>query len=205
MFELYGYTNGYQGNPDLKPEEAYGWDVGIDQQIWGNRVLGDVTYFNQRITDLITGSGQTSINMPGTSRINGVEVGLTVVPIDNLTIRGAYTYTNGEDSSGAELIRRAPNIASLSINYAFLDNKANVNFAIQYTGEQKDWAYDANWAKSVVTLDAYTLVNVAASYQMTEKAQIFGRVDNLFNQDYEQVYTYGSPGIAAYGGVKVTF
>lgn len=205
MFELYGYTNGYQGNPNLKPEEAYGWDVGLDQQIWGNRVLGDVTYFNQRITDLITGSGQTSINMPGTSTINGVEVGLTVVPLDNLSIRGAYTYTHGEDSSGAELIRRAPNIASLAINYAFLDNKANVNLSIQYTGEQKDWAYDANWNKSVVTLDSYTLVNLAASYQVTEKAQIYGRVENLLNQDYEQVYTYGSPGIAAYGGVKVTF
>ena len=205
MFELYGYTNGYQGNPDLKPEEAYGWDVGIDQQIWGNRVLGDVTYFNQRITDLITGSGQTSINMPGTSSIYGVEVGLTVVPLDNLSIRGAYTYTHGEDSTGAELIRRAPNIASVSVNYGFLDNKANVNLSVQYTGEQKDWAYDAMWNKSVVNLDPYTLVNLAASYQVTEKAQIYGRVENLLDEDYQQVYTYASPGIAAYGGVKVTF
>lgn len=205
LFELYGYTGTYHGNPDLKPEEARGWDVGLDQPLWSNRILANVTYFDQRITDLITGSGDSSKNMPGTSVINGVELGLTVMPLDNLTMRASWTWMDGTDAEGAELTRRPENSGSVSFNYAFLDNKANLNLTVIYVGEQKDDFYDANYNVSQVSLDPYTLVNLAGSYQLTEKAQIYARVENLLDQDYEEVYTYGSPGITAYGGFKVTF
>ena len=46
---------------------------------------------------------------------------------------------------------------------------------------------------------------MAGSYQVTEKAQLFARVENLLDQDYQEAYTYGTAGITAYGGVKVTF
>jgi len=205
-FELYGYTNTYRGNPDLKPEEATGWDVGVDQTLFAGMATADVTYFNQRITDLITGSGQTSVNMPGTSKVDGVEVGLSVTPIDPLTVRASYTYTDGRDSTGAELIRRPRNVASLDINYRFLDDRANVNLGIDYNGAQKDWVYNAFYTqRTVIDLDAYTLVNLAASYDVTETAQIYGRVNNLLNEDYYEVWGYGTEGISAYAGVKLTF
>lgn len=206
MFELYGYTNTYRGNPDLKPEQATGWDVGVDQELFGGTAVADVTYFNQRISDLITGSGQTSINMPGTSEIDGVEVGLTVTPIDPLTVRASYTYTDGRDSTGAELVRRPRNVASLDINYRFLDGRANVNLGIDYNGAQTDWVYNASYTqKTVIDLDAYTLVNLAASYDINPHTQIYGRVDNLLDEDYYEVWGYGTEGIAAYAGVKLTF
>lgn len=205
LFELYGYTGTYRGNPDLKPEEARGWDVGIDQPLWGNRIEANVTWFDQRITDLITGSGESSINLPGTSTINGLELGLTVRPIDDLTIRGAYTWMDGTDSDGVQLVRRPENSGSVSVNYAFLDQKANINLTVIAVGEQTDDFYDAFYNASKVTLDAYTLVNIAGSYQMTEKAQLFARVENLLDQDYQEAYTYGTAGITAYGGVKITF
>jgi vitamin B12 transporter len=100
MFELYGFTNTYRGNPGLKPERAEGWDAGFDQQIWGERVVLDATYFEQRISDLIVGSGQSSTNLPGTATARGVELGLSMTPVDDLTIRASYTYTDAEDSTG---------------------------------------------------------------------------------------------------------
>ncbi|WP_367198400.1 TonB-dependent receptor plug domain-containing protein [Amorphus sp. 3PC139-8] len=206
MFELYGYTNTYSGNPDLKPEEATGWDVGVDQQLFAGRAGVDVTYFNQRISDMITGSGQSSINLPGTSKIDGVEVGLSVNPIDPLTVRASYTYTDGHDATGAELVRRPRNVASLDINYRFLHDRANVNLNIDYTGVQKDWVYNQSYTQTyVVDLDAYTLVNLAASYDVNENAQIYGRVNNILNEDYYDVWGYGEEGISAYAGVKLTF
>ena len=206
MFELYGFTNTYQGNPDLTPEQATGWDVGVDQELFAGRAVADVTYFNQRISDLITGSGQSSVNLPGTSTIDGVEVGLTVTPIDPLTVRASYTYTDGRDATGAELIRQPRNVASLNVNYRFLDDRANVNLGIDYTGAQTDWVYDAFYTqRTEVELDAYTLVNLAASYDINANTQIYGRVDNLFDEDYYEVWGYGTEGISAYAGVKLTF
>jgi vitamin B12 transporter len=51
----------------------------------------------------------------------------------------------------------------------------------------------------------YLLVNLAGSYDLTKNLQVFGRVDNLFDRQYEEVAGYGTPGIGAYGGVKVSF
>lgn len=205
MFELYGYTQTYQGNPDLKPESATGWDVGIDQALWNGDVVVDATYFDMRIGDLITGSGMTSINLPGDSKINGVELGIAVSPLENLFVRASYTYTDGKDATGAELVRRPPHLASLDVNYVFLDGRANANLAIVYNGAQKDWYYDAFWGRHVVTLPAYTLVNVAGSYRLSDNAEVFGRIENLFDEQYQEVFSYGTPGRSAYAGLRLTF
>ncbi|HEY9348410.1 MAG TPA: TonB-dependent receptor, partial [Inquilinus sp.] len=205
LFELYGFTNTYRGNPDLKPEHAEGWDAGFDQEIWGDRVVLDATWFEQRISDLIVGSGQGSTNLPGTATARGVELGLSVTPVDDLTIRAAYTYTDAEDSTGAELVRRPRNIASLNVNYRFLEGAANVNLGVDYNGPQKDLAFDEVYNSSPVTLDGYTLVNLAASYQVSDGVQVYGRIDDLLDEDYEEVWTYGSLRRAGYLGMKVSF
>jgi vitamin B12 transporter len=205
LFELYGFTNTYRGNPDLKPEHAEGWDAGFDQEIWGDRVVLDATWFEQRISDLIVGTGQSSTNLPGTATARGVELGLSVTPVDDLTIRAAYTYTDAEDATGEELVRRPRNLASLNVNYRFLEGAANVNLGVDYNGPQKDLAFDEVFNSSPVTLDGYTLVNLAASYQVSDRVQVYGRIDNLLDEDYEEVWTYGALRRAGYLGMKVSF
>ena len=54
LSELYGSTPTYTGNPNLTPETSRGWDFGVEQGFLEDRVVADVTYFNNRITDLIT-------------------------------------------------------------------------------------------------------------------------------------------------------
>jgi vitamin B12 transporter len=58
---------------------------------------------------------------------------------------------------------------------------------------------------SVTSLDPYTVVNLAASYQLTDTFEIYGRIDNLFNKYYEEVWSYATPGRSAYVGVKMSF
>ncbi|WP_255448509.1 TonB-dependent siderophore receptor [Telmatospirillum sp. J64-1] len=205
LFELFGYTNTYRGNPDLKPEKGTGWDAGIDQAFWNDRAVLDATYFNQTIEDLIQGTGQTSANLPGRSKIWGTELGLTLRLLENLTARGAYTYSSGEDATGAELVRRPSHIASLNLDYRFLEDRAKLNLGIVYNGKQKDWAFDALWNRRVVELDAYTLVNLAGSYAISGNAEIHARVENLFDEHYQEVFSYGTPGRAGYVGINLAF
>jgi len=56
-----------------------------------------------------------------------------------------------------------------------------------------------------VTLDSYTLVGLTASCRIKEKFDVFCRVDNLFDEDYTQAYGYGTPGISAHFGTKISF
>ncbi|MFD1380012.1 TonB-dependent receptor plug domain-containing protein [Fodinicurvata halophila] len=205
LFELYGYTNTYRGNPDLEPEEARGWDVGFDQNFWNSRAMLDATYFEQRIDNLIQGTGESSINLSGETKVRGVELGLTAEVLENLTARASYTYTHGEDAAGEELVRRPKHLASLNLNYRFLEDRANLNLGVIYNGDQKDWAFNSDWTRRPVDMQDYVLVNLAASYRLNENAEIYGRVDNLLNEEYQEVYSYGTPGRAGYAGIRLRF
>ncbi|MEN3162075.1 TonB-dependent receptor [Tistrella mobilis] len=205
LFELYGYTNTYRGNPNLKPEEATGWDAGVEHSFLDGRLVVDLGWFRQDIKNLIQGNGPSSENLPGTSRINGVEASMTIRPLAWIDLRLAYTYTDGKDSHGEELVRRAPHIASADLMTRFLDDRARAGIAVIYNGEQKDWAYDASYARHPVTLDDYTLVNLTAAYDLTDTVEIFGRIDNLFDEEYQEVLGYGSRGRAGYAGLRMRF
>jgi vitamin B12 transporter len=52
---------------------------------------------------------------------------------------------------------------------------------------------------------SFGVVNVSASYEVTKQWQLFGRIDNLFNQQYEEVLFFGTPIRSIYGGLKLTY
>ena len=55
---------------------------------------------------------------------------------------------------------------------------------------------------------AYTKVDVALAYTLLQSErqtlELFGRVENLFDEDYEEAYGFASPGFAAFGGIRLT-
>src|SRR3546814_13557462 len=80
FFELFGFDpDSFVGNPDLKPERSEGWDVGLEQTFFGDRLTLDLTYFETNLEDEITTIYQaqtfvgTPINMAGESRRRGLE------------------------------------------------------------------------------------------------------------------------------------
>jgi len=214
LTELFGFFSNFVGNPNLKPENSTGWDAGVEQSFLDDRLIFDVTYFNNRIKDLISSAfdpvtgNTTPVNLSGTSKIQGVEVSATANVYEGLSLKAAYTYTDGENPDGDQLVRRPPNIASLNANHAFLTNEdghklANVNLNIAYNGEQKDNIFaGGTFEQSTRDLDPYWLVNLAASYEFLPGLAVIGRIENLLNQDYEEVYGYKSPGIGAYAGLR---
>ncbi|MCP6726244.1 TonB-dependent receptor, partial [Klebsiella pneumoniae] len=71
LFDLYGFTPTFRPNPALQPEFGRGWDIGVDKNFLDGCISIGASYFEQRIRDLITGAGNTSINLPGVSRTRG--------------------------------------------------------------------------------------------------------------------------------------
>jgi vitamin B12 transporter len=206
LFELFGYFPGYVPNPDLVPEQAVGWDAGFDQEFLDGRVVVNATYFDQRISDLIQDEGTTSVNLPGVSPVHGVELGLAARLTDALTVRAAYTWMHGVDANGEELLRRPANSGSINVNYGFLGGRANVDLGLVYKGAAKDLNFPPFPAASeIVTLPAYVLVNIAGSYQINDRTQLYARVDNVFDRHYEDVYLYGGTGRLAVAGIKVAY
>jgi vitamin B12 transporter len=203
VFELFGFTPTFTGNPDLTPEKSKGFDLGVEKTFFDGKVVGDITFFHNRIEDLIIGFGNTAFNQDGDTRITGLELSAKAEIVDGLDVAATYTWMTADDANGDQLVRRPRNAASLTVNYGFLEKKrANVNLGLVYNGQQYDVAFGPTRR---VVLDDYVLLNVAASYRVNDYVELYARGENLLNQDYQEVFSFGTPGIAGYGGVRVSF
>ncbi len=202
-FELFGSSANFTGNADLRPEENSTWDAGIEYYFESIDGYIDLTYFYSDVDNLIIGSGTTSVNQSSDSTIEGIELSAVLRPSNDFRINANYTYTDTNDGDGNELVRRAKHIASINSSYLFSDRKTQLTGGIQYNGKQDDFEFDAFFNRTQVTLDDYTLVNVALSHKASDSIELYARIDNLFDEEYEEVLTYGTPGINGTIGVSI--
>jgi len=210
-FELYGFVSGqYIGNPNLKPEKSEGWEVGIEQKLGDVASIG-ATYFDDRLKDEIftTFPPPTFTATPGNrttkSKQQGIEVTLSARPLPQLRIDAAYTWLDA-DENGAVEVRRAKHIGSFNATWSSADDRFSGTLTVRYNGKQQDVAFtDPSFVPVNVTLKDYVLVNLNAEYRLTGNVTLFARVENLFDQDYEEVFSYATPGTGAYAGVRVKF
>ncbi len=205
LFELFGFFGSFVGNPNLKPERLTGWDAGVEQKFLGGRATLDVTYFSNRITDLIQSTLLTAFNLPGTSRARGVEFAARWRILADLLVGGSYTWSNSEDASGQELVRRAKHIGSVFATYTFDEKRGQLHVNARLNGAQRDFAFDPFFNVERKRLAGYALVNATASYRVHDNVEIYARVENLLDRRYQQVFTFASPRFGAFAGVRVRF
>jgi vitamin B12 transporter len=203
LFELYSDY----GNPDLKEEESRGWDAGFEQPLIDGRLKFGATYFDMKYEDRIDYDFATSSynQLPGDTKTSGVEAFIKVLPKDDLEFLLNYTYTNTEDPEGEELVRRPKNKIYFNTRYRFME-KGVVNLDIIWADKRR--AVDSSkdvLGNAVEKLDSYTVVNLSAAYDVLAWLQVYGRIDNLFDEFYEEAWSYATPGISGYLGVRLKY
>jgi vitamin B12 transporter len=205
LFQLFGRFPGFTPNPNLKSEQSFGWDVGIEKTFWGRRATVDVTYFSSRLTDRIVVTQQTARNDIGVTDVQGIEVAAKVRPMKSVELGGSYTWTDAQDPTGNQPVRRAKHIGSVFATYTFLDERARIHVNARFNGPQRDTVFFSDFSTGTVDLHGFVLLNVAASFKIHENVELYGRIENVLNQKYQEVFSFGTPGIAAFGGLRVRF
>jgi vitamin B12 transporter len=196
------------GNPDLKPEKSTGWDAGIEQYIWQNNLTAGINYFSTNFTDLFGDDNNfREINI-NSAEARGYEFYLKMSPLNNMMLSVNYTITKTKDTSpgspgyGLELIRHPEHKFGIDLNYTFLQD-ANFNVQALYVGKRDDEDFSFYPAQRLA-LGGYTVVNLSTAYPVSGLITGYGRVDNLFNKYYEEVFGFGTPGLSGYLGAKLT-
>ena len=175
-----------------------------------NRCLHDrlrfgATYFHNDITNLIEGTTNpttfvsTYVNV-GQATTQGVEAFAAFTLTNRLNLRADYTYTEARDDlTGQELLRRPKNKASLTALWKATD-RLTVTGQVLYVGPWLDYNRPGT---AELMAPGYTLVNLAANYAVTDRITVFGRINNLLNQQYEDPLGFIRPGFGIYGGLTV--
>jgi len=210
FFELFGFIPlSFAGNDQLKPEESNGFDLGVEQTFLDGRVLIDVTAFTARFKDEITTVFDfttfvsSPVNLDGVSKRRGIELTTRAQLRDNLDLTASYTFTHARDLDDEPEVRRPRHSASLNLASGFAGERGNVNATVIYNGRQQDTEFIFSTPENRVTLDGYVLVNLAASFRFHPRLTAHARIDNLFDEDYSEVFGFRSPGRSVLAGVTV--
>jgi len=212
FYELFGYFDGqFIGNPDLRPEKSKGWEVGLDQSLAGDALRLSATWFDSRLTDEIytTYPAPTYVATPANRTTRSTQKGLELSARAQLgrqvTLDAAYTWLDA-DEDGVEEVRRPGNTASAALTWAAPRDAASATLVVRYNGRAHDLAFtDPSFIPVIARLDDYTLVNFNAEVKLAPGLSAFGRVENLLDEDYEQVFSYVSPGRMATLGLRAEF
>ena len=209
VYELFSFIpppGGFIANPDLKPEKSKGWEAGVELTFFDGTAIADVTYFDSTLEDeivieyLLPNFDAHPYNASTSSPRNGVEASLSLRLAAQWRIDAAYAYLHSEENGEPE-VRRPENIASLNVAWRNMDDRFGANLTVRYNGEQKDFQFTPI-GPTRMTLKSYTLINLGADYRINERWQVYGRVENLFDTDYQEVFSFLSPGRGVYAGLR---
>ncbi|MEQ1607440.1 MAG: TonB-dependent receptor [Hyphomonadaceae bacterium] len=206
FFEQFGFNPGtFVGNPDLAPEESKGWDVGVEQTLFDGMAVVDLTYFKATLeNEIYTAFGpplgylSTPANRTEKSNRSGWEASFSIHPVDDIDIIGSWTNLDATEPSGIE-IRRPENQGALDGSWRIAGGPLQLNLGMTYNGEMSDTDF-GTFLNTVV--DPYTLVRLGASWQVSDAIELYGRVENLTDEEYEEVIGFRSPPQAFYIGIR---
>lgn len=193
LYQLYDPS---YGNPSLDPETSASFDFGVEQKFLDGRLSADITYFRAEIENLIGfDSASGYVQVPGTTISEGVEASFDYAATHWLNLGGAYTYTDSRAASGTRT-SGVPKHALVLSATVLPAEKWTVGADLRFVADRVD---------RTGVLKDYVLLDAKVAYQLTENTQVYVRGENLLNRKYEIVRDYGTPGIAAFAGLKAKF
>lgn len=195
----------FVANPDLEPEKSEGWDAGFEQD-FGKWATLDVRYFENSVRDLITFAfvapnfTQTNVDR---ARTRGIEASLEVRPCKDLTLWASYTWLAEAENltTQTKLLRRPEHTATVGAHYRFRD-RFDLHTQVAFVSERDD--IDPVTFTTVEN-GRYAKWDVAVSADLTEHVRLFGRVENLLDEDYEEALGFPALGRVFWGGLTLSF
>lgn len=179
-----GFGGLFAGNPELEPETADSYELGLRYLKSNHRV--DVRLYQNDLDDLIDFSGTDfqAVNV-NEARTKGVEFSYAWSP-EFWRINAQYTLQDAENrDTNTKLLRRADHKASLSVERR-LGSKHWLGAELIYVGDRDDFG--------AVELRDYALLNLRGQLQLSTQWQLEAKVENLMGDYYQPAFGFNGQG-----------
>lgn len=215
IFENYG--GGFvTGNPDLDPERSRSWEIGAEQHAFGGELFVAASWFDQRFREriefLMVGDLATYANL-ASARASGLELEARARPHQAVAVTASFTRlktraTDHDDTPGERLLRRPTTLAVLTLDYGPIA-QAVLGITLNRVGDRSDLDFN-RWPAERVTLPAYTKVDlhgelaILGAPTVSRTVSLTGRIDNLFDAEYQSVFGFRTPGRTLLVGARLS-
>ena len=203
LYEI-AYNNGPFAYPpaqdtNLSEEDSDGYDIGASWTTESGLYL-EAVYFDQTVNDeiyfdLVNFSGYLQGN--GNTDSSGVELIAQWPILETLWLRSNYTYNDTDTSTGSNRVFRPEHLANMGLTWRPLDDRLTLGLYVRMARDAED--VDGS------DLDNYEVVDFSASFLIVSGLELYGRVENLLDEDYEEIPTYNTSGAAGYAGLRYSF
>ncbi len=195
-------------DPDLiNPEESQSWEAGIRQFLPENTGSLSVTYFNADIENLVDSIGFPAFPAIVDTETQGIEVEGILTPVKGVEIYANYTWLNAIVSDGLyfggfaglpgdTLPRRPEHTFAAGITLHPIESW---DIGAEVRGA------DTRLDNPGVYLNDYAVLRIFTNYRVTKNFELFGRVENLLDEEYQTTTGYEAPSTAAFGGARIRF
>lgn len=191
-------------NPAVRSERSQGWEAGLRQSLWEDRIMLSWTWFENRIEDLI--SFPPPAFLPTNvqeARAQGFETGVQIRPVDQWTLSANYTYTHQKNLNTQTRTVRIPRHAlNLSTDWEPIPGLVFTAGA-NWVADREDFLNVPPFNQP--DLEDYFIVRLAASWQIHRHVRLLARMENVFDEQYEEVRDYPALDRAIYGGFEISF
>ncbi|MBU1286246.1 MAG: TonB-dependent receptor [Alphaproteobacteria bacterium] len=183
-------------NANLKPETSEAYDVGVDWLSPDGRAQAGIAVFHQETENMIDFSYTAGYDNIAFVTSEGLELTGGYQFTNWLGVSANYAYIDAEDGNGNALVRMPEHSGDVTVS---LDPEGPLSGAvlIRYNGEEPN--------SSGGTLDSWTRVDLTGRYDLTDSVELFARVENLFDEQYQQILGYGTPGLSGSVGVRLRY
>lgn len=190
----------------LQEETTKGYEVALEYSTkQGSRF--EIIYFDQTIEDSIffdLAGFSGYLQDVGQSTSDGVELIADIKINDTFRIHTNYTYNQTKDTLGKQRLRRPKNMANLGFDYQ-VDNltlSANLRLVEDFV----DVVFDATSFASVTQPQKnYQIFDISARYRVNLSLTVFARVENLFDENYQDLAAFNTAGETPHIGLKYQF
>jgi len=184
---------------ELGAEESTGWDAGVGYFSTAGWYVEGV-YFDQKVDDeiyydLVDYSGY--LQGDGESSSTGVEFTAEVPLGDMVTFNGNYTYTDTQDFDGEQRLRTPKNMANVGLLITPWNDRIQININYRIA---KDIAEE-----SMGSVDEYEVLDLSVTLQVIEGLQVYARIENATDEQYQEIPEYNTAGAAGYAGLRYSF
>ncbi|WP_260927187.1 TonB-dependent receptor plug domain-containing protein [Novosphingobium sp. 9] len=211
---LYQLYSNY-GDTSLKAERSRSYDAGIEYGDRNGPLYFALTGFRRDTRNLIdfvscVGDEQCEARPyglyanVGKARATGAELELGAQVSPALHAQAVYTYTksvnrtSGDANESLDLARRPRNALTLSLDWT------SPLHGLKLGGDLRMVSDSWNDAANTTQIDGWATGTIRASMPITDKVEVFARVENVTDVKYELVTDYGTAGRSVFGGIRVT-
>ena len=198
-------------NPNLDAETMTGWDAGIEQSFFDNKLKFDFGYFNNNYKDYINfeyGAASYMYTNIDRARIQGYEARMTWEPNEKIKAIINYTYTDSEDKTTGMDLAACPKNRLNTMLYWTPHPKVNTFIGAE-AASSRAMSSSAGAARTPGYVDVKAGANVKLfsikGVQVFLKAMVYNLLDQKISMYRSGDYQYYAPGIQFMTGIFVKY